>query len=100
MYFLPFFFGLDQVDKFERQLGCFVYATTSPFSLVDNVEFKNLMELARPGIKLPARHAIGGRILQVVYDEEWGKFKQKVSRFGIRRPSKKISYFLHIFQQL
>ncbi len=40
------------------------------------------MELARPGIAVPGRRALGGRILDVVYDEEWTKFGQQVPRFG------------------
>ncbi len=68
--------------KFERQLGRFVFATNSPFSIVENKEFASLMELARPGIAVPGRRALGGRILDVVYDEEWTKFGQQVPRFG------------------
>ena len=35
-----------------------------------------MMQLVRPGIKLPGWQAIGGRILNDVYDAEWEKFSE------------------------
>ena len=70
------------MPKFERQVGRFVYATNSPFTIVENAEFVTMMEMARPGIKLPGRRAVGGRILEDVHGEEWAKFKRSVPRFG------------------
>ena len=57
-------------------MGKFVFATNAPFSVVENKEFLQLMELVRPGIKLPGRLAIGGRILNDVYESEWKKFAE------------------------
>ena len=66
------------MDEFERQVGRFVYATNAPFKVVENEEFLKLMEMMRPGIKIPARRAVAGRILQDVHDEEWQKFVASV----------------------
>jgi len=68
-----------QADKFERQVGRFMYATNSPFSLVENKEFLALMAMGRPGVKIPKRQVVAGRLLDSVYDEEWEKFKQSVA---------------------
>ncbi len=43
----------------ERQIGKFIFAGNSPFKLVENKEFVALMELVRPGIKLPDRKEVG-----------------------------------------
>ena len=56
-------------------VGKFVFATKSPFSIVENKEFLSMMQFIRPGIKLPGRQVIAGRILNDVYDEEWQKFE-------------------------
>ena len=61
------------MDQLERQVGKFVFATKSPFFIVENKEFVAMMQMVRPGIKLPRRQAIGGRILNDVYDVEWHK---------------------------
>ena len=56
------------MDRLERQVGKFVFATNAPFSIVENKEFVAMMQMVRPGIKIPGRQAIGGRILNDVYD--------------------------------
>ena len=63
-----------QVDKLERQVGRFVHATNSAFSVVENPQFRAMMDLVRPGLAIPGRRAVGGRILESVYSEEWSKF--------------------------
>ena len=70
--------GGFQVDELERQVGKFVFATNAPFSIVENKEFLGMMQMVRPGVKLPGRLAIGGRILNSVYDAEWQKFTETV----------------------
>ena len=52
-----------QVGSLEKQVGRFVYSTNSPFRLVEHKEFLALMQMVRPGVKLPNKRAIGGRIL-------------------------------------
>ena len=46
---------------------------------MENKEFIALMELGRPGIQIPGRHVVGGRLLDSVYAEEWEKFKLSVA---------------------
>ena len=66
------------MDQLERQVGKFVFSTNAPFSIVENQDFLRMMQMVRPGIKLPGRHTIGGRILDDVYMDEWQKFSQMV----------------------
>ena len=54
-----------------------MYATNSAFSMVENPQFRAMMDLVRPGIQLPGRRAISGRILEDVYAEEWEKFAKE-----------------------
>jgi hypothetical protein len=42
--------------------------------VAENPEFKKMMTLVQPNLKLPGRQAVGGRILTAVYEEEWAKF--------------------------
>ncbi len=69
--------------KFERKLG-FVLATNSPFAFVENKEFVSLLQETRPGIQVPGRRALGGRILDVVY-EEWSTMQDNASNMGTMR---------------
>lgn len=55
-----------------------MYATNAPFKVVENKEFLALLDMVRPGISVPGRRVVGGRILQVVFDEEWQNFVDKV----------------------
>ena len=48
-----------QVDELDRQVGRMVYATNSAFRIVENKEFLALMQLVRPGIKIPSRRFQG-----------------------------------------
>ena len=66
----PFF----KVQKLELQVGRFVFATNNAFMVVENKEFLALMDMVRPGLKLPNRKKVGGKILQSVYAQEWKKF--------------------------
>ena len=66
------------MDKLENQVGRFVFGTNSPFQLVEHKEFKALMEMVRPGIKLPGKRAVADRILDSVYQTEWKKFADSV----------------------
>jgi hypothetical protein len=62
------------MDELEKQVGRFVFATNSPFKVVEHPEFLKMMNMVRPSIKLPKRQTVGGRILDAVYVEEWKAF--------------------------
>jgi len=63
----------------DEQVGRLVYATNSSFRFVEHPEFIKLVEMLRPGYKPPSRDAIGGTILNHVYNEEIEKCKQVLS---------------------
>ena len=59
-----------QVDELDRQVGRMVYATNSAFRIVENKEFLALMQLVRPGIKIPSRRFQGSVGFSLVFF--WG----------------------------
>ena len=58
--------GKDK-SAIDHQLAKMIYATNSPFSLVDHPEFTKLMSLFRPGYRPPTRYDVGGRFLDEVH---------------------------------
>ena len=52
-----------------RQFCRFVLATTVPFRVVDNQEFKALISMVRPGCHLSGERAVAGDLLESVYSE-------------------------------
>ena len=54
-------------DQSVHQLAKMIYATNSPFSLVDHPEFTKLMSLLRPGYRPPICYDVEGRLLDEVH---------------------------------
>ncbi|XP_050707111.1 uncharacterized protein LOC126992417 [Eriocheir sinensis] len=50
-----------------------MYATKSPFKIVEHASFIYMVNVMRPGYKLPSRREIGGSLLDKVYDKECEK---------------------------
>ena len=42
----------------------------SPFQIVEHKEFKEMVEILRPGYKLPNRHNIGGKYLAKTFEKK------------------------------
>ena len=62
-------------QQIAKQICRMVAATNSPFALVDHPEFHRLMQLMRPGIRLPSRKEVGGKLLDEVYETTVEKAK-------------------------
>jgi len=52
----------------DVQVSKFVFATNSPFRLIEHSEFQKFVNMLRPGYKLPDRKAIGSTLLDSVYN--------------------------------
>ncbi|XP_018012992.1 uncharacterized protein LOC108670053 [Hyalella azteca] len=50
-----------------------IYGTNSSFRLVEHDCFREMMDAARPGYKLPTRRDVAGRLLDEVFDSETEK---------------------------
>ena len=57
-----------QKEELDLQVARYVYATNSPFSVVEHAEFKKLVNLMRPGYRPPDRFDVGGKLLNKVHD--------------------------------
>ncbi|XP_019379387.1 PREDICTED: uncharacterized protein LOC109302279 [Gavialis gangeticus] len=59
-----------QQDTIDEKIARFIYATNSPFRIVNNKHFIDMVESLRPGYTPPGRADIGGRSLDTVYEKE------------------------------
>ena len=62
-------------QQIATQICRMVAATNSPFSLLNHPEFHRLMQLMRPGIRLPSCKDVGGKLLDEVYETTVEKAK-------------------------
>ena len=62
----------------EEQVGRFIFATYSSFTVAEHPEFRKLVGMLEPKAKLPGRRALSGRILTQVFEKEWAKFTASV----------------------
>ena len=69
----------DEVRDLGLQLTRAIISSNSPFSLVEDAEFKKYHNQMRPGMPLPSRHTVGGEYLDVIYQQEVGKAKSSLS---------------------
>ena len=60
----------DNKDSINMQLTRAILATNTPFSFVDNPQFKKFYQMLRPGLQLAGRHDVAGDLLNRVYSEE------------------------------
>lgn len=56
-------------EKITTQVGRFVYSSNSPFNIVQNPEFKELLRLLNPSYHLPTHEVFGSTVLDKVYEE-------------------------------
>jgi hypothetical protein len=57
-------------DTINEAVARFVFATNVPFSLVDNVHFRALVDTLRPGAKSCGSRCLGSTLLESVYHKE------------------------------
>ena len=55
-------------QQLDEQIARFFYACNIPFAVAEHHEFKQMLMLLRPGYKPPNRKAIGGTLLDKVYE--------------------------------
>lgn len=55
-------------QQLDQQVARFFYACNIPFAVAEQQEFKQLISMLRPGYRPPNRKAIGGVLLDNVYD--------------------------------
>ena len=65
----------DEVREIGIQLSRAIISSNSPFSLVEDPEFKKYHNLMRPGVPIPSRHTVGGDYLDIIYGQEIEKAK-------------------------
>ncbi|XP_045105389.1 uncharacterized protein LOC123500868 [Portunus trituberculatus] len=63
----------EDKEKIDEKVASMVYATNSPFKIVEHASFRDMVNVMRPGYKLPSRREIGGSLLDEVYDKECEK---------------------------
>ena len=62
----------------DVQIARLLYATNTPFQFVEHDHFKKLIHMLRPGYYPPSRHAIGGPLLDEVYEDVYASCKEKI----------------------
>ena len=65
-------------EAFDLQIAHFIYATNSPFNLVEHIEFKNLIGMLHPGYSPPTRKVIASTLLDTVHEEVYASCKEKI----------------------
>lgn len=61
---------------FDEQVEKMIYATNSPFRLVEHPEFQKLLSMMRPGYRPPSRKEIADKFLPVVFQKEMDQCKE------------------------
>jgi hypothetical protein len=56
-------------NELDLMLGKFIFSSNLSFNSVENPYFQNLLEKLNPAYKIPSRRAIGGSILDNVYEQ-------------------------------
>ena len=65
--------SVEEKNEIDLQFARMVYATNSPFNFVEHREVKKMARMLRPGYKPPSRLAVGGQLLETIYEEELDK---------------------------
>lgn len=68
--------SMTKQKTIDEQLGVMISKEFQPFSLVENVEFKQFVHLLNPGYKLPSRKTVSKSILPQLFE----KTKEKVKK--------------------
>ena len=66
------------VDKINKQIARYFFATNTPFLHVKHPEFIKLCQLLWPGYKPPTRKQLGGNILDQVHNTVLGDSKEQL----------------------
>ncbi|KAM7175497.1 uncharacterized protein RBU57_001643 [Macrochelys suwanniensis] len=59
-----------QKEAIDEKIAQFVYATNSPFRMIENPRFINMVQSLRPGYSPPNRADVAGKLLDKVYERE------------------------------
>lgn len=65
----------EEAHELDKQIAKVVFATNSPFSIVENKQFQTMTSRLRPGYKGPNRRSVSNQLLDEVYEEELEKSK-------------------------
>lgn len=55
--------------KIDKLLSRFIYGFKQPFSIVENEEFRALLNYLKPGYRIPCRASVGSKLLDTCYEE-------------------------------
>ena len=76
---LPFLTSGTKQHAIHLQIARCIIATGSAFRSVENKQFKNMVQLLRPGTVLPTRQLVSGTLLDGIYDIEKAKVSSLVT---------------------
>ena len=62
----------------DKSVASMVYATNSPFALVEHNKFRNMCKSLRPGYQPPSAYQVGNKLLNPIYEEEKEKCLKKL----------------------
>ena len=74
--------GHTKQQEIDAAITKLVVGTNSPFVIVENANFRRLVDILRPGTKIPSRQTLAGPLLDKVFTE-----KLKVEKIVCKRPS-------------
>ena len=57
-------------EMLDEEIASMIFATNSPFRLVEHPRFQKLISLLRPGYSPPSRKDIADKVLPTIYDKE------------------------------
>lgn len=64
-----------QQADLDLQICRFILAANVPFRVVENEQWKLLLQKLRPGVKCPSRRSLGGSLLETIYKSEIDRLK-------------------------
>lgn len=75
--------SLKEKEIIDDKVATMIYATNSPFHIVEHRAFKEMIEALRPGYKLPNRHDIGDKYLNKIFEKESSKCVSQLEGQGV-----------------
>ena len=69
---------ISKSKKIDTQISKLIIKHYHPFSLVEETEFKNLINLLAPGYTLPSRKTISNSLIPQLYESVVSEIKEKI----------------------
>ena len=69
----------EEKASYDKSVAKVVYATNSPFRIVEHPTFRKLISDLRPGYTPPDRHRIAGELLDAVHTEVLAETKEALN---------------------